>query len=132
GILLFSLLAWPIGALTRRMLRAPVRRARGHRVWRALTRVGIGSALVGLTGWIVAISFAVRLQDLADTELRVLQGVQLIGVLALVPAVAWIVDSVRTRIPRWRIAARVAVVLSLGVVAWFSFAFTLIAPSVSY
>jgi Beta-lactamase len=132
GILLLGLLAAPAGAITRRFLRAPRRTEQGGRLWRVLTRIGVSAALLGLVGWIVTISIAANLQDVPDATLRVLQVVQLLGVLGLVPAAVWVVKSIASHQSRWRVVARVLVVLSLSGVTWFAFSFNLIAPSVSY
>lgn len=71
-------------------------------------------------------------QSLPELALRALQGLQIIGVLAIAPAVLNVINGIRHR-TGWKIVVgRILVVLALGGVAWFALVFKLIAPSVSY
>ncbi|WP_022885563.1 serine hydrolase domain-containing protein [Glaciibacter superstes] len=132
AVLLGSLLLWPIGAFVRRRLNLPARVGRKGSVVRILTRVGSGSAVLALVGWLVSIMLLLGDQSLPELALRALQGLQLIGVLAIVPAVLNVINGIRHH-TGWKIlVGRILVVLALGGVAWFALVFKLIAPSVSY
>lgn len=130
-VLAIGLLAWPVGAVVRRVRhRGPAERA--GRVWRVLTRVASASAVVAVLGWAVVVTTVMGLQEVPAGQLRVLQGLQVLGVLGLVPAVVRVVGDVRRRAGWWRVAGSVLVLLALAGVAWFALTYRLIAPSVSY
>lgn len=130
-VLALGVLAWPVGALVRRV-RHRGRAARAGRVPRALTRVASAAAVVAVLGWSTVVTTVMGLQEVPTSGLRVLQALQVLGVLGLVPAVLAVVGDVRRRAGWWRIAGGVAVVLALAAVAWFALTYRLIAPSVSY
>lgn len=142
-VLLASMIAWPSTALAgvgrrRRDLRAglstgsatttPRRRDRTL----LLSRLGQASTLLALVGWAVVAVQAMSFAEVSAVTLRVLQGLQLLGVVAIVPAalVAW--RAVRDRRGWAVVTGRVLVLASLVVLAGFAFGFRLIAPSVSF
>lgn len=142
-VLLASVIVWPATALAgvgrrRRDLRAglstgsvattPRRRDRTL----LLSRLGQASTLLALVGWAVVAVQAMSFAEVSVVTLRVLQGLQLLGVVAIVPAalVAW--RSVRDRRGWAVVTGRVLVLVSLVVLAGFAFGFRLIAPSVSF
>lgn len=130
-VLLLSLLAWPAGWLLRRYAHRP-RPGTAGRAARVATRVASAAALVALVGWFQVATSVMALQEAPAVLLRVLQGVQALGVLGLVPAVARVVGDVR-RGAGWRsVTGGVLVLLALAGVAWFAVTYRLIAPSVSY
>jgi CubicO group peptidase (beta-lactamase class C family) len=131
AVLALSVLAWPVGAVVRRA------RHRGPadpdgRTARVLTRIASASAVVAVLGWAAVVGTVMGLQEVPAGGLRALQGLQVLGVLGLVPAALRVVGDVRRRAGWWRIAGGVAVVLALAAVAWFALTYRLIAPSVSY
>ncbi|KQM29779.1 serine hydrolase [Frigoribacterium sp. Leaf8] len=142
-VLLASMIVWPATALPgvgrrRRDLRAglstgsatttPRRRDRTL----LLSRLGQASTLLALVGWAVVAVQAMSFAEVSAVTLRVLQGLQLLGVVAIVPAalVAW--RAVRDRRGWAVVTGRVLVLASLVVLAGFAFGFRLIAPSVSF
>lgn len=131
AVLALSVLAWPVGAVVRRV-RHRAARDRAGRGTQVLTRVASASAVVAVLGWVGTITTVMGLQEVPAGGLRVLQGLQLLGVLGLVPAVLRVIGDVRRRAGWWRVAGGIAVVLALAAVAWFALTYRLIAPSVSY
>jgi len=142
-VLFASMVVWPATALAgvgrrRRDLRAgpstgavattPRRRDRTL----LLSRLGQASTLLALVGWAVVAVQAMSFAEVSAVTLRVLQGLQLLGVVAIVPAalVAW--QAVRERRGWAVVTGRVLVLVSLVVLAGFAFGFRLIAPSVSF
>lgn len=131
AVLLVGALAGPVGALVRRVRhRAP--RDRAGRTARVLTRVAAAGAVLAVAGWAVAITTIMGLVDLPEGGLRVLQVLQGVGILGLVPATVRVVGDVRRRSSGWRVAGGVLMLLALGVVAWFAVTYRLVAPSLSY
>lgn len=151
-VLVASLLAWPAGALLRRLRRrlaqagatVPVpadatnpgvtgaARPRAGRLVRLASRVGVVSALLALVGWVVVFVSVMNLSDVPAPALRLVQVLQLVGVVALVPTALRLVDDVRHRAGWVRTAGSALVLLALAGTAWFAVAFRLLAPSVSY
>ncbi len=142
-VLFASMVVWPATALAgvgrrRRDLRAgpstgavattPRRRDRTL----LLSRLGQASTLLALVGWAVVAVQAMSFAEVSAVTLRVLQGLQLLGVVAIVPAalVAW--QAVRERRGWAVVTGRVLVLVSLVVLAGFAFGLRLIAPSVSF
>ncbi|MBF4617623.1 beta-lactamase family protein [Clavibacter sp. VKM Ac-2873] len=139
AVLLVSVVAWPAtaiaGAGRRRAARAaaaPVtprpRRSRAH----LLSRIGQAVTLVALLGWTAAAVQALSFVDVPAGALRTLQGLQLLGTLAVIPAAVAAWQAVRTRRGAWIVAGRILVLLALVAVAAFAVGFRLLAPSVSY
>ncbi|TKR22081.1 beta-lactamase family protein, partial [Cellulomonas hominis] len=131
AVLLVGALAGPIAALVRRVRHRAPRDVAG-RPARVLTRVAAASAVLAVAGWAVAITTIMGLVDLPEGGLRVLQVLQGVGILGLVPATVRVVGDVRRRAGGWRVAGGVLVLLALGVVAWFAVTYRLVAPSLSY
>ncbi|WP_262348162.1 serine hydrolase domain-containing protein [Cellulosimicrobium cellulans] len=131
AVLLVGALAGPVAALVRRVRHRTPRDAAG-RTARVLTRVAAASAVLAVAGWAVAITTIMGLVDLPEGGLRVLQVLQGVGILGLVPATVRVVGDVRRRAGGWRLAGGVLVLLALGVVAWFAVTYRLVAPSLSY
>lgn len=172
-VLLASLLAWPAGALLRRLRRRPARpdgavpatadaanlgvtgavrpdatvgavgagvdaagsgaaRSRAGRLVRLASRVGVASALLALVGWVMVFVSVMGLNDVPAPALRLVQVLQLVGVVALVPAALRLVGDLRHRTGWVRTAGSALVLLALAGTAWFAVAFRLLAPSVSY
>lgn len=131
-VLVLVLIAWPVGAVIRRRYQVPSPVGRRGRVARILTRIGVIATVVALVGWVGIVSAISAFAIVPDAPLRVVQGVQAIGLLAVIPAAITVVDAVRFR-SGWRRALGAALtLLALGGVAWFAIAFRLIAPEVSY
>jgi len=130
-ILLVTVVAWPVGAVRRRVTGRTLPHGVG-RVSRILTRVAALCAVLGLVGWAVTIQAVMGLQAVPEAGLRLLQVVQAIGVLGLVPAVLQVVGAVRHRHGGRRVLGTTLVVLALAGVAWIAFDLHLLAPSVSY
>jgi CubicO group peptidase (beta-lactamase class C family) len=130
-ILLVTAVAWPVGAIVRRVRHRSLPAGTG-RVTRILTKIAAIGTVLALAGWTITVLTVMGLQDVPAASLRQLQVVQAIGVLGLVPAVLQVVSAVRHRHGWRRVAGTVLVVLALAGIAWFAFEFRLLAPSVSY
>lgn len=144
-VLLVSLIVWPatalagLGSRTRRGTAvapgtAVASGTAPRRLDRTLllSRLGQASTMLALVGWAIVAVQAMSFAEVSATTLRLLQALQLLGVLAVVPAaiVAW--QSVRARRGWAVVTGRVLVVVALVALAGFAFAFRLIAPSVSF
>jgi len=134
-VLLASMIVWPATALAgvgRRRSESAVSTPRRRDRTLLLSRLGQASTLLALVGWAIVAVQAMSFAEVSAVTLRVLQGLQLLGVVAIVPAalVAW--QAVRGRRGWAVVTGRVLVVLSLVVLAGFAFGFRLIAPSVSF
>ncbi|MCJ1710131.1 beta-lactamase family protein [Clavibacter michiganensis subsp. phaseoli] len=140
AVLLVSVVAWPATAIAglgrRRASRADAavpaaprpRRSRAH----LLSRIGQAVTLVALLGWSAAAVQALSFVDVPAGALRTLQGLQLLGALAAIPAALAVGQAIRTRRGAWIVAGRILVLLALVAVAAFAVGFRLLAPSVSY
>ncbi|OIH92998.1 MULTISPECIES: serine hydrolase [unclassified Curtobacterium] len=128
AVLLVSVVGWPVTALT------AIGRGRSRSRDRLLllSRIGQVSALVALFGWASVAVQALAFQDVGTVTLRVLQVLQLVGVLAVVPAALAAWRAVRTHRGWASVTGRVLVVAALVVVAGIAVAFHLLAPSVTY
>ncbi|WP_380168377.1 serine hydrolase domain-containing protein [Jannaschia sp. R86511] len=130
-VLLVAVLAWPVGAVRRRVRGQTLPRGTG-RVSRVLTMVAATCTLLALAGWAVTLVSVMNLQDVAPASLRQVQVVQVLGLLGLVPAVLQLVGAVRHRHGWRRVAGTGLVVLALAGIAWCAVSLGLLAPSVSY
>ncbi|GAA4704941.1 CubicO group peptidase, beta-lactamase class C family [Promicromonospora umidemergens] len=130
-ILLVTAVAWPVGAIVRRVRHRSLPEGTG-RVTRILAKVGVVSAVLALAGWTVTVMTVMNLVDVSEFSLRQNQVLQGIGVLGLVPAVLQLVGAVRHRHGWRRILGLALVVLALAGTAWLAFELRLLAPSVSY
>jgi hypothetical protein len=140
AVLLVSVIVWPATAIAgfgrRRAARADAevpaaprpRRSRAH----LLSRIGQAVTLVALLGWTAAAVQALSFVDVPAGALRTLQGLQVLGALAVIPAALAAWQAVRTRRGAWIVAGRILVLLALVAVAAFAVGFRLLAPSVSY
>jgi hypothetical protein len=144
-ILLVAAVAWPAGAITRRVRRrsvpgsgsGPERAVRLHqestgRVARLLTNIATVCAVLALGGWTATVLTVMSLEEVSEFSLRQLQVVQGLGVLGIVPAAFQVVGAIRDRHGWRRILGTVLVLLALAGIAWFAVEFRLLAPSVSY
>jgi hypothetical protein len=130
-ILLVTAIAWPVGAIVRRIRhRSLPEGARG--LTRILTKVAAVCAVLALGGWTASVMTVMGLEEVSEFSLRQLQVIQALGVLGIVPAVLQVVGAVRHRLGWRRILGTVLVVLALAGIAWFAIEFRLLAPSVSY
>lgn len=130
-ILVLTVSSWPIGAMLRRWAAKPGRGREG-RLARVLTRVGVGSALVALCCWLSVVLTILEFQNVPALALRAIQALQLLGVLAILPA-AWSLFQDLRRRAGWKYVVGGALVLfALLGVQWFAVTFGLLFPSVSY
>lgn len=127
-VLLGGVLGWVPAAVLRRRPPHPAL-SWSARLVRRLTRTGAGLALAALAGWLHLLQ---SLAGLQQVPFLVLQLVQLLGALAVLPAAVLVMQSVRAG-AGWRsTTAWVLVLLALVGAAWFAVVFRLLAPSVSY
>ena len=140
-VLLVSLVAWPAAAVAGAGRRrrgelpaaAPADAAarRGRRAL-LLSRLGQLSTVLALVGWAAVAVQALAFVDVPAAAMRVLQGLQVLGIVAVVPAVIALWQAVRER-RGWAVTTgRVLVVLALVALAWFALAYRLVSASVSY
>ncbi|GAA1679832.1 hypothetical protein GCM10009830_28600 [Glycomyces endophyticus] len=131
AVLLLALLAWPAGAVYRRLRRRPGPGREG-RVSRALVRVGAACAVLAIAGWVAIVVMAMSLQEPSAALIRTVQVVQLIAALGLIPAVVRFVGEIRRK-AGWRaVTGTVVVFLALAAVADFAIEFHLLSPNISY
>jgi len=141
AVLAVSVVVWPTTAIAgigrRRRARsegaadAAVPRPRRSRAL-LLSRIGQAVTLAALLGWSVAAVQAISFVDVSAASLRTLQALQVVGALAVIPAVLAVVQGIRTRRGAWIVAGRILVVLALVGIAAFAVGFRLLSPSVSY
>ncbi|RPF19933.1 serine hydrolase domain-containing protein [Myceligenerans xiligouense] len=130
-VLLLGLLAWPAGAVWRRIRKRPAP-ARDGRVWRGLTRVGVASALLAVAGWAVVVLTVMGLAEVPPVAIRGVQVLQVVGALGMVPAIVLLVGEIRRRAGWRRIAGTTAVILALSAVTNFAIMFQFLSPDISY
>jgi len=131
-LVILGALAWPISAVSRRMLRAPRVVRAVNPLARVLTRVGVWSTVVALIGWVGVISVVATLTDVGDASLRIIQAFQVVGLLGAIPAGWYLVQAISHREGWIAIAGRALLLVGLVGVGVFAVSFGLIAPSVSY
>lgn len=151
AVLLLGLVAWPVGALVRRVRARRARTAaggdgtapvdalpagaarRGLRLSRALTRVASASAVLALVGWGYVVLTVLGLDGSFPTPvIRAVQVLTVIGVLGL-PAAVWrLVAESRSRTGRLRVTGAAVLVLAFAAVSWASNALLLTSPDISY
>ncbi|MFE7508845.1 serine hydrolase [Promicromonospora sp. NPDC057488] len=130
-ILLVAAVAWPVGAIRRRVRKQSLPEGTG-RVTRILTKVAALVTVLALVGWAVVIPTVMSLEHVPEASLRQLQVLQALGALGVVPAVLQVVGAVRHRHGWRRVIGTALVVLALVTVAWYAVDLHLLAPSVSY
>lgn len=145
-VLVLALVAWPVGAVVRRVRArrtgqdegsgspagAPATGARGLRTARTLTRTAALAGVLALVGWGVAIT---TITSLADLPTGVLVGTLALQWLAAagVLAAAWrVVAEVRGRTGRARAAAATLVLVALVGVTWAAATTRLLTPDLTY
>lgn len=156
-LLVVFVIAWPVRALRRRRVATSVATAPsdaaiagttersddGSRAARPfssrlpglLSRIGAVTVVLAIVGWIVVAVPVLSYQDVPSAMLRAVQVLQLVGVLAIVPAGAAVVQSIRAvRKPTGviRVAGWLLVLLSFVGIAWFAIAQQLLSFDVSY
>jgi hypothetical protein len=130
-ILLVAAVAWPVGAIRRRVRHESLPQGTG-RVTRILTKIAAIATVLALVGWAITVQTVMSLQEVPEASLRQLQVVQALGVLGIIPAVLQVVGAVRHRHGWRRVLGTVLVVLALAAAAWYAVDLRLLAPSVSY
>ncbi|WP_017584824.1 serine hydrolase domain-containing protein [Nocardiopsis ganjiahuensis] len=131
AVLLVAVLSWPIRAVRRRVLSLPAR-GRDGRLARVLARVGAGCALTALISWAVVIVLVLGFQEVPAIAVRSVQGLQVLGLLAILPAAWTVFHDVRHREGWKRWVGSALVLAALLGVQWFAITFGLLSPSVSY
>ena len=130
-ILMVTMLSWPIGALLRRWAGKPGRGREG-RLARVLTRVGVGSAVVALSSWTLIVLAILEFETIPALVLRAIQALQLLGILAILPAAWSLLQDIRRRAGWKYVVGGALVLIALLGVQWFAVTFGLLFPSVSY
>ncbi|CAL9488492.1 D-aminopeptidase [Nocardiopsis dassonvillei] len=131
AVLLVAVLSWPVGAVARRLLSRPAR-DRAGRTARVLTRVGVACAVAALAGWAAVVVTVMGLQDVPEAALRGIQGLQLLGCAAVLPAAWALAGDVRRRAGWKRCTAGALVLAALLAVQWFAVTFGLLGLDLSY
>ncbi|MEU0154093.1 serine hydrolase domain-containing protein [Micromonospora fulviviridis] len=130
-VLLLALLSWPVrGLLRRRRGQAP--RDRAGRAARVLTWMAVAATVLALVGWGLSIVAILGFNDVPAGLLRLVQALQLLGLLGVATAAVRLVDDIRRRSGWPRIAGSALVLMALAGTGWFAVEFMFLVPSVSY
>lgn len=136
--LALGLLAWPVGALLRRIRgrrRADTAAAlapRAVRTARLLTRLAALSAVLAAAGWVGVVLAVMSLQPVPDVLIRVVQLLTALGV-AGVLAAGWRVVAESLARTGWaRVTGAVAVLAAFAVLSWTAGELLLLSPDISY
>ena len=104
-LLLFGLIAWPVGAL----------RKQGRLTWVGRTaRLGALVTMGALAGWVGVIP---QVWEVSDGVIRLVQVMQGLGALAIIPAAWSLINQIRTRAGWAHITASTVLLLGLTFVA---------------
>lgn len=131
-VLLGALVAWPVGAWLRRRYGRRVAVPRGERLALLATWLGAVAAVVAIGGWVGAVLAISGLVDVPTPVLVGLVGLQVLGVVAVLPAAVAVVLGVRRRIGALGVAGRLLVVLALLAVAGVAVTYGLLGPDLGY
>lgn len=122
----------PLRWLRRRRSDEPAARTPlAERLPRVLTGVGIGAALLAAAGWVVVVTGAMGFAGPAPAVVRAVQCLQLLALLAVVPALVRVGEGVRRRRAR-RVLVPAAVALSLAGLGWAAVVLELLSPDITY
>ncbi|WP_307793773.1 serine hydrolase domain-containing protein [Actinotalea soli] len=138
-VLLLTAIAWPVGAVVRRV-RARRERARGDvvpartpvRLPRTLTRVAALSAVLGLLVWGYVLVTVLSTAPLAEAVIRVAQGLTALGVLGFLVAVWRLTAEVRTRTGWFRVTTAAVVLLGFVALSIGANELLLLSPDITY
>ncbi|WP_026923132.1 serine hydrolase domain-containing protein [Glycomyces arizonensis] len=131
AVLLLGLLAWPAGAIYRKLRGRPAPERDG-RPMRILVRVGAACTVLALAGWVTIVLTVMGLTDPPAAAIRAVQALQLIGALGMVPAIAKLVGEIRRKSGWKPVAGTVLTLLALSAVGNFAVQFQLLSPNISY
>jgi hypothetical protein len=115
----------------RRGAEAPAR-TRTERVLRLLTGAGVASAVLAAVGWVVVVTGVMGFAPPSTGVIRGVQLLQLLALLAVVPAAWRAVDAVRRRRGLLRVLGPIAVTLALVGLGWVAVSLRLLAPDITY
>ena len=107
-------------------------RTRTERVLRVLTGVGIASAVLAAVGWVVVVTGVMGFAPPSTAVIRGVQLLQLLALLAVVPAAGRAVDAVRRRRGLLRVLGPVVVTVALVGLGWVAVSLRLLAPDITY
>ncbi|WP_035697461.1 serine hydrolase domain-containing protein [Glycomyces tenuis] len=131
ALLVLGLLAWPAGAIHRRLRKRPAPEREG-RLMRVLVRVGAACTVLAIAGWVAIVVAIMGLTDPPAAAIRAVQALQLIGALGMAPAVVKLVGEIRRKSGWKPITGTVLTLLALSAVANFAIEFQLLSPNISY
>ncbi|TQL02818.1 serine hydrolase [Cellulomonas sp. SLBN-39] len=145
-VLVLALVAWPVGAVVRRVRGrrtgqeagpgapavVPAAGTRGLRTARTLTRTAALAAVLALVGWGVAITTITSLADLPTGVLVGALALQWVAAAGVLAAVWRVVAEVRGRTGWARAAAATLVLVALGGVTWVAATSHLLTPDLTY
>ncbi|GAB4062662.1 hypothetical protein GCM10028777_03070 [Angustibacter speluncae] len=140
AVMVLTVLGWLVVGPVRLVRRLRGRdgtssKARGSRADRAvtgLTAAGTVAAVVAVAGWAAAVTTVMGLQEVPAGVLRGLQGLLVVGLLALAPAAVRLVQRARRRAGALAVTRSAGLVLALAALTWFAVEFRLLAPDLSY
>lgn len=131
-VLLLGTIGWVLARPVRWVRRSPGRGRQG-RVLRVLSRVGVASATLALVGWGILLSQVMGLgTPVSTTSIRVVQALQLLGLVAVVPALLRVADEARRRTGWRQVVAGVATLVALAGLGWVAVTLRLLSPDISY
>lgn len=131
AVLVTALLSWPVAAFIR-WRTSLSKRDKAGRWGRALTRVAMVTTLLGFTGWIFVLATALSFQPVSFGVLRILQAVQGLSVLGVVPAAYVLYDNIRRGEGWERYVGSALVLLALLGTSWVALMFGMVVGSVSF
>jgi CubicO group peptidase (beta-lactamase class C family) len=135
---IIALLSWGIGAWVRRHYRGALVLTPSQRRWRLWSRLGVLALFVDISGWMVLLGISSVDEDplLQGTMTPWLYLLFVLGVLALLGAVAVVAQAVRTwmapRRGRWVLAGETLLGLAAIYLAWFIVAFGMVSFNVRF
>ncbi|WP_309134708.1 serine hydrolase domain-containing protein [Cellulomonas sp.] len=154
AVLLLTVLAWPVGAVVRRVrarrraAAAPVDPhtgspasapaattspvAPGVRLPHRLTRLAAVATLLALAGWVYVVLTVMGLQPLPDVMVRGVQVLTVVGVLGLLAAGWRVVAEARGRTGWFRVATASVVLVAFAVTSWAVNEMQLLSPDITY
>ncbi|KGM13531.1 beta-lactamase, partial [Cellulomonas bogoriensis 69B4 = DSM 16987] len=138
AVLLVTLIAWPVGALVRRVRgsrQTPDGDVPSHtrtRLPHILTRSAALSAVLGLLTWVYVMVTVLTLEPLPDAVIRVAQVLTALGVLGFLAAVWRLTAEVRTRSGWFRVTTATVVLLGFAALSFGANELLLLSPDITY